>query len=86
MSSRTVVLATLVVAAVTLPRPASAVAQDRAATTDTVVYVLDPVMVTATRGPREASSVPQPVSVVQGVRIEREMPNTISDLFRTLWA
>lgn len=75
-------VATLATGVVLATAPVSA--QNRAERSDTVDYVLDPVVVTATRGPREASAVPQPVSVVQGVRIERELPNTVSDLFRTL--
>ncbi|MFV1988706.1 MAG: TonB-dependent receptor plug domain-containing protein [Gemmatimonadota bacterium] len=51
---------------------------------DTIVYKIDPVVVTATRGPRALSTVPQPVSVIQRIELQRQTPNTVSDLFRTL--
>ena len=51
---------------------------------DTLVYNLDPVVVTATRGPRELSTIPQPVSVVQLRDLERRSANTVTDLFRGL--
>ena len=51
---------------------------------DTLVYVIDPVLVTATRGLRELSSIPRPVSVIQRVQLRRELPNTVSDLFRNV--
>jgi hemoglobin/transferrin/lactoferrin receptor protein len=56
----------------------------RAQDPDTVLYNLNPVIVTATRGPRELLSIPRPVSVIQRVELMRKAPNTISDLFRTL--
>jgi hemoglobin/transferrin/lactoferrin receptor protein len=51
---------------------------------DSLVYLVDPVVVTATRGPRAASTVPAPVSVIQRREIVERVPNTISDLFRTI--
>jgi len=51
---------------------------------DTLVYRVDPVVVTATRGPREVSSIPRPVTVVQQRDLVQSIPNTVSDLFRTL--
>jgi hemoglobin/transferrin/lactoferrin receptor protein len=48
------------------------------------VYAVDPVVVTATRGPRARSVAPAPVSVVQRRDFIEQMPNTISDLFRSL--
>ena len=54
------------------------------ASADTVVYRIDPVLVTATRGLRELSRIPQPVAVVQRIEIQRQLPNTIADLFRAL--
>jgi len=48
------------------------------------VYVVDPVVVTATRGPRARSVSAAPVSVVQRRDFIEQMPNTISDLFKTL--
>ncbi|MDA0328302.1 MAG: TonB-dependent receptor [Gemmatimonadetes bacterium] len=65
--------------------PASATSAQAAATNqDTLVYSIDPVVVTATRGPRELSRIPQPTSVVQRIELQRQMPNTVTDLFRTL--
>jgi outer membrane receptor protein involved in Fe transport len=63
------------------PPPASAQAP---AQPDTLVYQVDPVVVTATRGPRAASTVPSPVSVLQRRDLLEQAPNTIADLFRTL--
>ncbi|HSH76647.1 MAG TPA: TonB-dependent receptor [Longimicrobiales bacterium] len=51
---------------------------------DSLVYVVDPVVVTATRGPRTASSIAQPVTVLQRRDLVQQMPNTITDLFRTV--
>ena len=51
---------------------------------DTMVFNVDPLVVTATRGPREASRIPQPVSVVQRRDLTQQVPNTVTDLFRTL--
>lgn len=51
---------------------------------DTMVFRVDPIVVTATRGAREASTIPQPVSVVQQRDLVQQVPNTVSDLFRTL--
>jgi hemoglobin/transferrin/lactoferrin receptor protein len=51
---------------------------------DTLVFNVDPIVVTATRGPREASKIPQPVSVVQRRDLVQQIPNTVTDLFRSL--
>lgn len=51
---------------------------------DTVVFRVDPIVVTATRGPREVSLIPRPVSVVQRRDLLEKAPNTVSDLFRDL--
>lgn len=51
---------------------------------DTLVYQVDPIVVTATRGPREASKIPQPVSVLQERDLVQQVPNTVTDLFRAL--
>lgn len=56
----------------------------RPASLDTLVYRVDPIIVTATRGAREASSIPQPVAVVQQRDLVQQIPNTVTDLFRTL--
>jgi hemoglobin/transferrin/lactoferrin receptor protein len=50
---------------------------------DTLVYVADPVVVTVTRGPRARSNSPAPVTVMQRRDFVEQVPNTISDLFRT---
>ena len=51
---------------------------------DTIVYRVDPIIVTATRTAREVSQVPKPVSVVDQTRIREQLPNTVTDLFRGL--
>ncbi len=51
---------------------------------DTLVFDIDPILVTATRGPREVSRTPRPVAVVGRVQVREEAPNTVSDLFRNL--
>ncbi|MEJ2202557.1 MAG: TonB-dependent receptor [Gemmatimonadota bacterium] len=56
----------------------------RSEESDTLVFRVDPLIVTATRGPREASRIPQPVSVVQRRDLVQQIPNTVTDLFRTL--
>jgi hemoglobin/transferrin/lactoferrin receptor protein len=48
------------------------------------VYLVDPVVVTTTRGPRALSNSPAPVSVMQRRDFIERVPNTVSDLFRTL--
>lgn len=48
----------------------------------TTVYSVDPVVVTATRGPRAVSEIPRPVVVFQPRDLDEQMPNTVSDLFR----
>ncbi|HUP52621.1 MAG TPA: TonB-dependent receptor [Longimicrobiales bacterium] len=66
------------------PQSASGQAPAGAEAPDSVVYLVDPVVVTATRGPRAASAVPGPVSVIQRRDLLEQAPNTIADLFRTL--
>lgn len=51
---------------------------------DSLIYLLDPVLVTATRGPRAASTVPAAVSVIQAREIAERVPNSIADLFRSM--
>lgn len=70
-----VMLATLVATV-----PSAVQAQATPQEQDTV-YAVDPVIVTATRGPRALSETPQPAAVIQARDIERQMPNTIADLF-----
>jgi hemoglobin/transferrin/lactoferrin receptor protein len=50
---------------------------------DTLVYVADPVLVTVTRSPRARSNSPAPVTVMQRRDFIEQVPNTVSDLFRT---
>ncbi len=66
------------------PLRAQASADTTGSVTDTLVFRGDPIVVTATRGPREVSLTPRPVSVVQRRDLLEKMPNTVSDLFRTL--
>ncbi len=79
---RTLLIA-LTALALTVPASAAAQSTDRKQDT-TVVYEVDPILVTATRGPREASKTPRPVSVLQRRDLVQQVPNTVSDLFRTL--
>lgn len=72
---------------VALPAAAAAQNQDggrKPTASDTLIFRVDPIVVTATRGPREASRIPQPVSVVQRRDLVQQVPNTVTDLFRTL--
>jgi hemoglobin/transferrin/lactoferrin receptor protein len=64
--------------------PMGVAAQNSANETDTLVYKIDPLVVTATRGPRAISNTPRPVSVLQLRDIRELLPNTVSDLFRDL--
>jgi outer membrane cobalamin receptor len=60
--------ALLVLSLALLPSPLVAQSQGnngKPAGLDTVVFRVDPLVVTVTRGPREVSTIPQPVSVVQ---------------------
>ena len=63
--------------------PAGAVAQDPPIPPDSV-YLVDPIIVTATRGPRAVSDIPRPVSVMQRRDVAEQQPNSVSDLFRSL--
>lgn len=63
--------------------PVSASAQTAQPDPDSV-YAVDPVVVTATRGPRARSVSPAPISVVQRRDFMEQMPNTVSDIFRSL--
>ncbi|HET9949538.1 MAG TPA: TonB-dependent receptor [Longimicrobiales bacterium] len=64
--------------------PRAARAQEGTTPEDTLIFRVDPVIVTATRGPRLVSEVPRPVSVFQRRDLVETAPNTISDLFRTV--
>jgi outer membrane receptor protein involved in Fe transport len=78
--------ATLAAVCASLALPGEAFAQTPAGTgaPDSLVYLVDPVVVTATRGPRLASSVPVPVSVIRRQDLVEQAPNSIADLFRSL--
>jgi outer membrane receptor protein involved in Fe transport len=79
---RAAVAATVALGSLTL-FPAGASAQTRE-TEDTLVFVSDPIVVTATRGPRARSNSPAPVTVMQRRDFIEQTPNSVSDLFRTL--
>ncbi len=81
---RCLVAAILTSAFLTSPLAGQAARDTRGANSDTLVFRVDPIVVTATRGAREASRIPQPVSVVQQRELVRKIPNTVTDLFRTL--
>ncbi|MGE0159161.1 MAG: TonB-dependent receptor plug domain-containing protein [Gemmatimonadales bacterium] len=81
---RTGVAAPLVALSISFVLGSAVAAQTPAAPRDTLVFVSDPIVVTATRGPRARSHSPAPVSVVQRRDFIEQMPNSISDLFRTL--
>jgi outer membrane receptor protein involved in Fe transport len=71
----------------TLMVPASLLAQSRPNTgpdPDSLVFRVNPLVVTATRSAREVSAIPQPVSVVQKRDLVQQVPNTVTDLFRSL--
>ncbi len=64
--------------------PLAASAQNQAVPDPDSVYLMDPVVVTTTRGPRARSISPAPVSVMQRRDFLEQMPNSVSDLFRVL--
>ncbi len=81
--TRQLAIPTLAAAALLLgPVDARAQVEDEIA--DSLVYLVDPVIVTATRGPRATSEVPAPVSVLQRRDLVEQAPNTLADLFRSL--
>lgn len=49
---------------------------------DTLVFLHDPIVVTATRSVREVFRTPAPVAVFDSMRLRRARPNTVTDLFR----
>ena len=51
---------------------------------DTLRYEIEPIMVTATRGPRAISEIPRPVSVVQREQLALLNPNSVSDVLRSI--
>ncbi|MDH3272090.1 MAG: TonB-dependent receptor [Gemmatimonadota bacterium] len=78
-------LIALTAGALSVPALVAAQTQNSAQARDTtLVYEVDPIVVTATRGPRELSRTPRPVSVLQRRDLVQLIPNTVSDLFRNL--
>lgn len=51
---------------------------------DTTRYEIDPILVTATRGPRAITQTPVPVNVVTRDQLAILNPNSVSDVLRTL--
>jgi outer membrane receptor protein involved in Fe transport len=51
---------------------------------DSIVFKIDPLLVTATRGPRQITQTPRPVSVVDQAQLALLSPNSVSDLFRDI--
>ena len=78
------VFSSLIAVALLLSVPGRSAAQDPRLRQDTLVFRVDPILVTATRGPRGVSDIPAPVSVVGNQELVRFVPNTVSDLFRDL--
>jgi hemoglobin/transferrin/lactoferrin receptor protein len=74
--------ASLLTGALLLAATSALEAQDQAGQVADTVYTIDPVVVTATRGPRAVSETPRPVVVIQPRDLSEQMPNTVSDLFR----
>ncbi len=74
-------LAATIALALVFPWSASAQSDP---TSDTLRYRIDPIMVTATRGPRPVSLTPRPVTVIGESKINLLAPNTVSDLFRDI--
>lgn len=72
-------LAVAAILAIALPSRAAAQADP---VTDSVRYRIDPIMITATRGPRLLSLTPRPATVIGERDIDLLAPNTVSDLFR----
>jgi len=76
-----------ILALLTLPATLAAQAQSgpqKHPEPDSLVFSVDPLVVTATRSAREVSTIPQPVSVVQRRDLVQQVPNTVTDLFRAL--
>ncbi len=65
-------------------QPAPDAGRDTIVASDTTVYAIDPILVTATRGVRPVSQTPRPVSVLGRVEVRELAPNSVSDLFRRL--
>jgi hemoglobin/transferrin/lactoferrin receptor protein len=77
------VLTGLSVFALSLPAAAQTSGPDEE-DPDTLVFRIDPILVTATRGPRAVTETPRPVSVLGEAHIQALSPNNVSDLFRDI--
>lgn len=64
--------------------PATAQTGTTGSSSDTLVFRVDPLLVTATRGPRQISQTPRPVSVVDQAQVRLLSPNSVTDLFRDI--
>lgn len=83
MFSRTLrAAATLAALAVALPAAAQQPGQGERP--DSLVFKIDPLLVTATRGPRLITETPRPVSVVDRAQLELLNPNGVGDIFREI--
>lgn len=71
------------VAALALALPAALSAQADPVR-DSIRFEIDPVLVTATRGPRPVSMTPRPATVIGQSKIDLLAPNTVADLFRDI--
>lgn len=74
----------VLMAGVAWPATAGAQQPADAENNDTIVYKIDPVLVTATRSPRQVSKTPAPVALLSEVTLREKTPNTVTDLFRGL--
>ena len=81
---RSALFAAALLPALAAPVFAQTPSNDAPPASDTAVYAIDPLLVTATRGPRLVSETPRPVSVLGRVEVREQAPNTVSDLFRRL--
>ncbi len=77
-------LTALVAVVGSIPLVAQSSSGSRTSEEDTLVFRVDPIVVTATRGARELSAIPRPISVVQRRDIFEKVPNSVGDLFRDL--
>lgn len=72
------------VAARVVPERSAVVQRQDTTRKDTVVFRVDPLVVTATRTARSVFATPVPVSVIDSGTLRRRQPNTVTDLFRSL--
>ena len=65
-------------------RPSAETRAEAEVAADTLVFEANPLLITATRGLREVSATPRPVSVLGRVEVRESAPNTVSDLLTRL--